>query len=68
MVPWLPCKPWPMALSGSTFTPNADYVVIASKKGYLNNKAKESTRGLTQSKDFEVSIALTSTEKTDRDT
>ncbi|HOY72371.1 MAG TPA: OmpA family protein [Tenuifilaceae bacterium] len=44
-------------------TPNADYVVIASKKGYLNNKAKESTRGLTQSKDFEVSIALTSTEK-----
>ncbi|MCB8964745.1 MAG: OmpA family protein [Bacteroidales bacterium] len=44
-------------------TPNTDYVVIASKKGYLNNKAKETTRGLTQSKDFDVAIAITSTEK-----
>lgn len=44
-------------------TPNTDYVVIASKKGYLNNKAKETTRGLTQSKDFDVTIAITSTEK-----
>ncbi|BDX36996.1 cell envelope biogenesis protein OmpA [Tenuifilaceae bacterium CYCD] len=44
-------------------TPNTDYVVIASKKGYLNNKAKETTRGLNQSKDFDVAIAITSTEK-----
>ncbi len=43
--------------------PNTDYVVIASKKGYLNNKAKETTRGLNQSKDFTAAIALTSTEK-----
>jgi len=43
--------------------PNTDYVVIASKKGFLNNKSKETTRGLTQSKDFETNILLTSTEK-----
>ncbi len=43
--------------------PNTDYVVIASKKGYLNNKSKETTRGLNQSKDFETKILLTSTEK-----
>lgn len=46
-----------------TLIPNTDYVVIASKKGYLNNKAKESTKGLTSSKDFDVSIPLTSTAK-----
>lgn len=44
-------------------TPNTDYVIIASKKGFLNNKAKETTRGLTRSKDFDVPIAITSTEK-----
>ncbi|MGE0077107.1 MAG: OmpA family protein [Bacteroidales bacterium] len=44
-------------------TPNTDYVVIASKKGFLNNKAKETTRGLTTSKDFDVAIGITSTEK-----
>lgn len=43
--------------------PNVDYVVLASKKGYLNNKAKETTRGLAQSKDFDVNIGLTSTAK-----
>lgn len=43
--------------------PNTDYIVIASKKGYLNNKAKETTRGLSQSKDFDVSIPITSTAK-----
>lgn len=43
--------------------PNVDYVVIASKKGYLNNKGKESTRGLSKSQDFELGIALTSTAK-----
>jgi peptidoglycan-associated lipoprotein len=43
--------------------PNTDYVVIASKKGYLNNKSKETTRGINQSKDFDAKIKLTSTEK-----
>ncbi|MBQ9469913.1 MAG: OmpA family protein [Bacteroidales bacterium] len=43
--------------------PNADYVVIASKKGYLNNKSKSTTKGESQSKDFGRNIALTSTAK-----
>ncbi len=43
--------------------PNADYVVIASKKGYLNNKGKNTTKGEGQSKDFGQNIALTSTAK-----
>jgi peptidoglycan-associated lipoprotein len=43
--------------------PNTDYVIIASKKGYLNNKGKETTRGLNQSKDFVSTISLTSTAK-----
>ena len=42
---------------------NTDYVVIASKKGYLNNKSKATTRSINQSKDFEAKIKLTSTEK-----
>lgn len=44
-------------------SPNNDYVVIASKKGYLNNKSKETTRGVNLSKDFTAKILLTSTEK-----
>jgi len=44
-------------------SPNNDYVVVASKKGYLNNKSKETTRGIAQSKDFTAKIELTSTEK-----
>lgn len=44
-------------------SPNNDYVVVASKKGYLNNKSKETTRGIVQSKDFTAKIQLTSTEK-----
>ncbi len=43
--------------------PNTDYVVVASKKGYLNNKGRESTKGLTKSNDFEMTLALTSTAK-----
>lgn len=43
--------------------PNTDYVIIASKKGYLNNKAKETTKGVTKSQEFSISIALTSTAK-----
>lgn len=43
--------------------PNTDYVMVASKKGYLSNKAKETTKGLTKSQEFNVTIALTSTAK-----
>jgi peptidoglycan-associated lipoprotein len=41
--------------------PNTDYVLIASREGYLNGKGRESTRGLSESKEFEVDIELTST-------
>jgi peptidoglycan-associated lipoprotein len=40
---------------------NTDYIIIASKEGYLNNKAKETTKGQRESKDFRSSISLTST-------
>lgn len=41
--------------------PNTDYVLIASREGYLNGKGKETTRGLSTSTDFNTSILLTST-------
>ncbi len=41
--------------------PGTDYVFIASQSGYLNGKERESTRGLDQSKEFEVTIYLAST-------
>lgn len=41
--------------------PNTDYVLIASREGYLNGKGRETTRGLTESKEFDVDIELTST-------
>ncbi len=40
--------------------PGTDYVFIASQPGYLNGKERESTRGLDQSRDFEVTIYLAS--------
>ncbi len=43
--------------------PNTDYIFLASKKGYLNGKEKESTRGLDRSRDFMTTISLTSIEK-----
>jgi len=43
--------------------PATDYVFIASQPGYLNGKERESTRGLDQSKEFEVTIYLASTEQ-----
>jgi peptidoglycan-associated lipoprotein len=43
--------------------PGTDYVFIASYPGYLNGKERESTRGLDQSQDFEVTIYLASTEQ-----
>lgn len=41
--------------------PNTDYVLIASREGYLNGKGRETTRGLSTSTDFKTSILLTST-------
>ena len=43
--------------------PNTDYVLIASREGYLNGKGRETTRGLAESKEFDISISLTSTAK-----
>jgi len=40
-----------------------DYIFVASKKGYLNGKAKESTKGYNESTDFKSTIYLASTDK-----
>lgn len=42
--------------------PSTDYVFIAGRNGYLKGKARESTKGLDASKDFEVTVYLASTE------
>jgi len=51
-------------LSDGTFKFNlksgTDYVMIASKQGYLNGKARETTKGLDRSKDIPVIIELVS--------
>jgi peptidoglycan-associated lipoprotein len=43
--------------------PTTDYLFIASKEEYLNGKERESTKGLTQSQDFETTIYLASIDK-----
>ncbi|MEX0982091.1 MAG: OmpA family protein [Bacteroidales bacterium] len=43
--------------------PSTDYVFIAGKEGYLRGKARESTKGLDQSKEFDVTIYLSSTQQ-----
>ena len=43
--------------------PSTDYVFIAGKEGYLRGKARESTKGLDQSREFDVTIYLASTEQ-----
>ncbi len=43
-----------------TLKANTDYVFIASKKGYLNGKERETTKGLDRSKDFRITILLAS--------
>lgn len=40
--------------------PATDYVFVASQPGYLNGKERESTRGMDQSREFEVTIYLAS--------
>jgi peptidoglycan-associated lipoprotein len=46
-----------------TLKPNTDYVFIASRQGFLNNKQRESTKGESKSKDFKTSILLASIAK-----
>lgn len=43
--------------------PSTDYVFIAAKEGYLRGKARESTKGIETSKDFEVTVYLSSTKR-----
>jgi len=43
--------------------PNVDYIFLASKKGYLNGKEKQTTKGQDKSRDFMVTILLTATDK-----
>ena len=43
-----------------TLKPTTDYVLIASKQGYLNGKERESTKGQDRSRNFTVEIPLTS--------
>jgi len=38
---------------------DVDYIFLASKKGYLNGKEKETTKGQEKSRDFMVTILLT---------
>ncbi len=39
--------------------PNVDYIFLASKRGYLNGKERETTKGQEKSRDFMVSLLLT---------
>ncbi len=41
--------------------PNTDYVLVASKDGYLNGRGRETTKEVSESTDFEMTIELTST-------
>jgi peptidoglycan-associated lipoprotein len=43
--------------------PNVDYIFLASKEGYLTGKEKETTKGQEKSRDFMVTILLTSYDK-----
>jgi len=43
--------------------PEVDYIFLASKKGYLNGKEKETTRGQDKSRDFMATILLTAIDK-----
>jgi len=40
-----------------------DYIFLASKKGYLNGKEKETTKGQEKSREFMVTIVLTAIDK-----
>jgi peptidoglycan-associated lipoprotein len=42
---------------------NVDYIFLASKRGYLNGKEKETTKGQEKSREFMVTILLTAIDK-----
>jgi peptidoglycan-associated lipoprotein len=42
---------------------DVDYIFLASKRGYLNGKEKETTKGQEKSRDFMVTIPLTAIDK-----
>ncbi len=42
---------------------DVDYIFLASKKGYLNGKEKETTKGQEKSREFMVTIMLTAIDK-----
>jgi len=42
---------------------DVDYIFLASKNGYLNGKERETTKGQEKSRDFMVTILLTSTDR-----
>ena len=42
-----------------TLRPEVDYIFLASKKGFLNGKEKETTRGQDKSREFMATIQLT---------
>jgi len=42
---------------------NVDYIFLASKRGYLNGKGRETTKGQEKSRDFMVTILLTAIDK-----
>lgn len=39
-------------------TPNTDYRIVAKRGGFLNSKAKETTKGMTTSKEFRLEINM----------
>jgi peptidoglycan-associated lipoprotein len=43
--------------------PSVDYIFLASKRGYLKGKEKETTKGQEKSRDFMVSIILSAIDK-----
>jgi peptidoglycan-associated lipoprotein len=43
--------------------PEVDYIMVASKRGYLKGKDKETTKGQEKSRDFMVTILLTAIDK-----
>ncbi len=43
--------------------PEVDYIFLASKKGYLNGKEKETTKGQEKSREYMVTILLTAIDK-----
>lgn len=42
---------------------DVDYIFLASKKGYLNGKERESTKGQDKSRNYMITIQLTATDK-----